>query len=102
GFVGGGQGQSFVQVVHARVDAGVRVLDRRPAPATAAELEALARDERERPFDLERPPLQRLVLVRQSDARCQLIWTHHHVLMDGWSSALWVEELFRAYSGQPL
>ncbi|HTV24524.1 MAG TPA: amino acid adenylation domain-containing protein, partial [Polyangiaceae bacterium] len=102
GFVGGGQGQSFVQVVHARVDAGVRLLDRRAEPPSPGELEEIAREERERPFELERPPLQRLLLVRLSDSRHQLIWTHHHVLMDGWSSARWVEELFGAYSGQLL
>ena len=45
-------------------------------------------------FDLTRAPLQRMTVLRLADGRHQLIWTHHHLLMDGWSTARQIEETF--------
>uniref|UniRef100_UPI00211EB3E4 non-ribosomal peptide synthetase n=1 Tax=Bradyrhizobium sp. SRS-191 TaxID=2962606 RepID=UPI00211EB3E4 len=53
----------------------------------------VARGERAEGFDLSRPPLQRLSLIRLDDERHWLIWTHHHILMDGWSSARFMAEV---------
>ncbi|MBR0669452.1 amino acid adenylation domain-containing protein, partial [Roseomonas hellenica] len=49
-------------------------------------------------FDLAQPPLQRVLLIRLDDNRHHLIWTRHHILMDGWSSAQFMAELLRAYA----
>ncbi|HSF38816.1 MAG TPA: non-ribosomal peptide synthase/polyketide synthase [Thermoanaerobaculia bacterium] len=62
-----------------------------------AGLQDLARSERRAGFDLARPPLLRLVLVRVSESGFHLIWTQHHVLMDGWSVPLLLGELLRLY-----
>ncbi|WP_191134035.1 non-ribosomal peptide synthetase [Streptomyces sp. col6] len=70
------------QVVHRELPLPWRVEDRRAHPDT--DIEELARAERERGFDLVRPPLFRLVLVLLAD-RAVLIWTFHHLLLDGWS-----------------
>src|SRR5688500_17354058 len=39
----------------------------------------------------------RLKLVRLSDDVHRLIWTHHHLLLDGWSIALLLKEVFEDY-----
>ncbi|WP_332459822.1 amino acid adenylation domain-containing protein [Nocardiopsis gilva] len=53
-------------------------------------------DRRER-FDLARPPLCRLRLIRLADGRDRLLITHHLVLWDGWSAWLFLEQLFTLY-----
>ncbi|GAB3893239.1 hypothetical protein GCM10029964_069690 [Kibdelosporangium lantanae] len=54
--------------------------------------------ERARPFDLGRPPLVRFMLVKRSDTEFTLVFTHHHILLDGWSVPLLVRELFELYA----
>ncbi|ANW03875.1 non-ribosomal peptide synthetase [Bradyrhizobium icense] len=58
--------------------------------------------ERAAEFDLSMPPLQRVRLLRLEDDLYRLIWTYHHILMDGWSSARFVGEVLECYySGAP-
>ena len=61
----------------------------RPAAGGAQErrLEELLRADRERGFDLARAPLMRWRLVRTGDGEHRLLWSHHHLLLDGWSFA---------------
>ncbi|KYH00359.1 non-ribosomal peptide synthetase, partial [Bradyrhizobium sp. DOA1] len=56
-------------------------------------------DERAAEFDLQTPPLQRVRLLRLQDDLYRLIWTYHHILMDGWSSARLVGEVLECYYG---
>jgi amino acid adenylation domain-containing protein/non-ribosomal peptide synthase protein (TIGR01720 family) len=60
----------------------------------------LADDERTRPFDLERPPLLRFLLLRLAAGRFRLVLTQHHLLVDGWSGPLVARELFTAYAAK--
>jgi non-ribosomal peptide synthase protein (TIGR01720 family) len=53
--------------------------------------------DREQGFDLQQVPLQRLALIRLDDRRTQVLWTYHHILMDGWSMTMLVQELFSGY-----
>ena len=68
--------------------------------ADATQLQALARQARRGGFDLSRPPLMRLLLVRTGADRHHFIWTHHHLLLDGWSVSQLLGEVLRAYEGQ--
>ncbi len=36
-------------------------------------------------FDLRQPPLMRLALFRLAPQRYRMLWSHHHLLLDGWS-----------------
>ncbi|WP_324803086.1 amino acid adenylation domain-containing protein [Pseudomonas sp. JQ170C] len=67
--------------------------------AVAGDCNALAEAER-RPFDLVRPPLMRLLLVATGNGRHHLIWTCHHLLLDGWSQAQLFAEVMQRYAGQ--
>lgn len=55
--------------------------------------------ERDRRFDLARPPLTRYTLVRRSDDVHTMIQTVHHIVADGWSVPLVLDDLLTAYSG---
>jgi len=48
-------------------------------------------------FDLSQPPLMRLSLIKLADDKHRLVWTWHHILMDGWSEGLLIKELFQWY-----
>ncbi|MGE7955443.1 non-ribosomal peptide synthase/polyketide synthase [Pseudomonas sp. NPDC089530] len=83
------------QVVRRQVDLQLQVIEDRDA-----DLDALARAERDRGFELDRAPLLRLQLVRRGDAAWHLIYTSHHILMDGWSNAQLLAEVLQDYAGQ--
>lgn len=59
--------------------------------------EAFLITERQRGFNLSTPPLMRLALVRLSIDSYRFVWTHHHLLIDGWSGALLLREVFNDY-----
>lgn len=62
-----------------------------------ADLPDLAGEELRRGFDLRRPPLLRFRLVRIGEHEHRLILTFHHVLLDGWSTAILVRDLLALY-----
>ncbi|MEE8525475.1 MAG: condensation domain-containing protein, partial [Thermoanaerobaculia bacterium] len=68
--------------------------------AWQARLQALLDDDRDRGFDLEAPPLMRLTLIREGERRYRFLWTYHHLILDGWSLALVLRELFAAYEAR--
>ncbi|MDY7088054.1 MAG: amino acid adenylation domain-containing protein [Actinomycetota bacterium] len=53
--------------------------------------------DRARPFDLAKPPLCRLTVIRRKDGGDRLLVSHHLILWDGWSEELFVEQLFTLY-----
>jgi non-ribosomal peptide synthetase component F/thioesterase domain-containing protein len=88
-----------VQVVspHLQLHVGVRDL-RSLAPETReAEMDRLCTEEACRPFDVERDDLIRVGLLRMGDTRWILMLTIHHLVSDGWSIGLIMEELQKIY-----
>ena len=73
---------------------GVDPADRR------AKLDALLQADRARGFDLRTAPLMRLILIRSGEHRHELVWSHHHLLLDGWSVALIAKEVVAIYQAQ--
>jgi amino acid adenylation domain-containing protein len=81
-----------------------------PLPWSEADLTGLARpeqaaryiqllvSERGRRFNMARPPLLRFLLIRRSELRHTLVFTLHHILLDGWSLPLVLHDLFALYS----
>jgi hypothetical protein len=53
--------------------------------------------DRRREFEMARAPLLRLTLVRRSDTKNYVLWTFHHALLDGWSFASILWEVFTYY-----
>ncbi|ERN42084.1 non-ribosomal peptide synthase domain protein/amino acid adenylation domain protein [Rubidibacter lacunae KORDI 51-2] len=50
-------------------------------------LQAIRFEERARGYALERAPLMRLTLIRLQTNLYELIWSFHHLILDGWSLA---------------
>ena len=53
--------------------------------------------DRQRGFDLTYAPLMRLALFRLADAEYRVLWTFHHILLDGRSFVLLLKEIFDCY-----
>ncbi|MFT3774240.1 MAG: amino acid adenylation domain-containing protein [Minicystis sp.] len=62
-----------------------------------AQLRAFLADDRRRGFDLATPPLLRLALFRTNEAEYRFVWTFHHILLDGRSFPLVIQDVFAAY-----
>lgn len=84
-----------VQVVLAQLPVpwAERDLSALPPSTREVELEALAQRDWQAPLALDRGPVMRLTLVRLADDRHVLIWTHHHMLLDGWCNSLLLREV---------
>ena len=54
------------------------------------------------PFDLATGPLFRAILYRLSETEHVLLLNMHHIISDGWSIGILIEELLTQYYGQPL
>ncbi|MFC5743653.1 amino acid adenylation domain-containing protein, partial [Dyella tabacisoli] len=59
--------------------------------------EQLLRQDQDQRFNLSKAPLLRFTLVRLGEKQHRLIFTHHHILLDGWSMPILLQELFTLY-----
>lgn len=50
-------------------------------------------------FNFKRSPLIRITLIRLAATSYKLVWTQHHLILDGWSSSLILKEFFTIYNG---
>ncbi|MCY1136836.1 amino acid adenylation domain-containing protein [Actinoplanes sp. Pm04-4] len=69
---------------------------------TEDELQAFLDEDLRRRFDPAQAPLLRMTLVRLGSDRHRLVFTHHHLLLDGWSVPLVLDELIALYRGDEL
>ncbi|MEU6431026.1 condensation domain-containing protein, partial [Microbispora sp. NPDC046973] len=70
--------------------------DRDEAAQDEALAELLAAD-RERGMGADRPSMARITLVRLGSRRHQLVWSRHHLALDGWSTPIVLNEFLEAY-----
>ena len=96
------EGGAPLQFVLRQAELPVREHDWRERGFDPAAADALADAERAEGFDLAAPPLQRVALVRLGEHRYHLIWTCHHLIADGWSSARQIGEVLALYRGESL
>ncbi|MFC7307917.1 amino acid adenylation domain-containing protein [Streptomyces monticola] len=68
--------------------------------ARQAEAARIAYEERRRRFDIGNPPLIRFLLIRVAPERWRFVLTNHHIILDGWSTSLLLDELFQLYGSQ--
>ncbi|WP_416466970.1 amino acid adenylation domain-containing protein [Pseudomonas sp. LFS044] len=90
-----------VQLVQRQAQLDIRLLDWSSRAVSDDELAQQVLDDRRRGFDLAQAPLMRLTLISLAD-RHHLIWTSHHLLMDGWSASRLIADVLASYAGQAL
>ena len=86
----------------------IRDLQEVAGPQQEAEVLRLATEQAGQPFDLAQGPLLRMLLLRLSPQERVFLMTIHHIVFDGWSMGVFVQELhtlyqaFAAGEGAPL
>ncbi|MGH3702739.1 MAG: condensation domain-containing protein, partial [Pseudonocardiaceae bacterium] len=85
-----------LQVVHFQVTLPVTYLDWKQLPpdARTKELSQLLESDRAQGLDLGTAPLLRVTIAILSSTEVQVVWTFHHVLLDGWSVARVLSDVF--------
>jgi amino acid adenylation domain-containing protein/non-ribosomal peptide synthase protein (TIGR01720 family) len=63
----------------------------------SAHADSLERRDQRAPFELDRAPLVRATLLRLDERTSRLLLTQHHLVADGWSSAVLLQELASLY-----
>ncbi|MGW3109764.1 condensation domain-containing protein, partial [Streptomyces sp. NPDC001100] len=88
-----------VQVIAREVELPWHEVDLSGLPEAAVESEAarLSGAELAAGFDVARGPLLRLLLLRLGERRHRLVLTTHHIVLDGWSLPILVNELEVVY-----
>ena len=83
-----------VQVVFRNLEFKIAELDWRGLSNTAqaTQLEEFLETDKRQGFILNRPPLMRVTLIRLGEDCWQLVWSHHHIILDGWSWPLLLRE----------
>lgn len=99
--------ESPVQVVGHRATVPFRYLDWSSdeppfeAPPSAEQQQQRLSDwmsaDRAQGFDLSTAPLMRLALIRLDPDRHRMVWSYHHLLLDGWSVPMVLQELLADY-----
>jgi amino acid adenylation domain-containing protein len=90
-----------IQVVHKEVKCAFEHHDWSDVPESRrqAALDDFLEQDSRRGLSLAKAPVMRLTLIDTGANKYRFIWSHHHILMDGWSASLILHELLVLYSG---
>ncbi|WP_445161590.1 amino acid adenylation domain-containing protein [Mycobacterium sp. Dal123C01] len=95
-------------------DLPVQIIPADPAPAwryvdldgadsnVGEQVRRLYAEERAAVCDLAHPPVFRAALIRIAPDQYRFVLTNHHIVLDGWSLPIVLQEIFASYGGQQL
>ncbi len=88
-----------LQCVYKDVKLPIAVLDYRALNEQdqATAISQFEREDIKKGFSFSMPPLMRITLIRLTDESYRMLWTMHHILLDGWSMPLVLEEFLTIY-----
>ncbi len=89
-----------VQIILSELEIPIVIHDLTGVAGTEAKYEQLQKlkiSDREHKFDLENGPLLRIMLCKLQEDNYELIISNHHIIYDGWSNGIILQEFFNAY-----
>ncbi|AUB43295.1 Non-ribosomal peptide synthetase component F (plasmid) [Nostoc flagelliforme CCNUN1] len=89
-----------IQIIHPTCSFSMTIVDWQNLSITEREIsiQQLATAEAKRPFDLAKEPLVRVSLIKLEQTEHILMFCMHHIVSDGWSMGVFVQELVTLYS----
>jgi amino acid adenylation domain-containing protein len=89
-----------LQLVHTNVTIPLEEEDLRHLSAEEQQVTVAAslEKEKQRKFEWEKAPLLRFNVQLRADDSCQFVMSFHHSILDGWSAASLLTELFNSYA----
>jgi len=100
GFAWQGTLERPLQLIHRQLTLPCQILDYSNLDDPQGAIERLASEEREQVRDLGAAPLLRVAMVKVAENTQHLVYTHHHILLDGWSSSRLLGEVLQAYANE--
>ena len=94
------QGRPRLRIPPPGSDPPLSVVDVSEVSAAQGTIERLVRSEIRRPFDLEKGPLVRALLLRCGAAEHLLVLVLHHLIFDAWSRRILARELVELYGAR--
>ena len=91
-----------VQVIPADPVAAWRYVELTAATRFDEQIQQVCAAERAAVCDLTDPPAFRVALIRTAPDRHRVVLTNHHIVLDGWSLPILLQEIFASYYGQRL
>ncbi|NML37861.1 amino acid adenylation domain-containing protein [Chitinophaga sp. G-6-1-13] len=88
-------GERLLQVVCTDIREGFSVY--RPSGESEAAVSLYREQDRLRGFDLHKGSQMRLAVIALEEDVYEFVWSHHHIIMDGWCVSLLVKEFFQIY-----
>jgi amino acid adenylation domain-containing protein/non-ribosomal peptide synthase protein (TIGR01720 family) len=90
-----------VQVVYNHVELPIAWIDFRDLSKKdqLAAIKEYEEQEVAKGFDMKAAPLMRLAVIQLGKNDYKMVWTFHHILADGWSMPILMEEFLRTYDG---
>ncbi|PEY27153.1 non-ribosomal peptide synthetase, partial [Bacillus cereus] len=88
-----------LQVVYESIPFKVNVEDWRTLTAEEKEekRKAFLALDRKQAILFDKAPLMRVTVIQEGEEEYRIVWTHHHILLDGWSLPLVFNELLTVY-----
>ncbi|AII12671.1 Non-ribosomal peptide sythetase [Lactococcus lactis subsp. lactis NCDO 2118] len=87
--------ENVKQIIHDRSNYKADIRDL--TVADEAELQELIEEDSNQQFDLANDPLFRIKLITVAQKRQVLVFTFHHLILDGWSNSLLIDEFIKIY-----
>ncbi|GFG50516.1 non-ribosomal peptide synthetase [Mycolicibacterium agri] len=91
-----------VQVIPADPVAGWKYVELDGAADVEEKVRQVCADERAAVMDLADAPAFRVALIRTGADRSRIVLTNHHIVADGWSLSVLLQEMFASYYGHDL
>ena len=91
-----------LQIVRQNVALPLTEYDWRELPTSEQDqrFTSFLQSDRSRGFEITKAPLIRLTLIRLSEHTYRFLWSYHHMVLDGWSEALLLKEVFACYEAE--
>jgi fengycin family lipopeptide synthetase D len=86
-----------VQVIHSNVKLPIEIVDLSFAENSMERAREVVSEDAYVPFDLTKPPLIRLALIRLQDNKSVILLTVNHIIGDGWSMNVIYQEIMALY-----
>ena len=88
-----------LQLVHSKAHLPVQILDwqGKTDAQWKDDMKRFLNEDREKGFDLGQAPLMRLCIIQTEIDSWVWVWSHHHLLLDGWSVSLIFKEVLQIY-----
>jgi amino acid adenylation domain-containing protein/non-ribosomal peptide synthase protein (TIGR01720 family) len=87
----------LLQVVKKEVAAAIEYVDVSESADVQEAVAAYKAADRLRGFDLSAGSQMRLAVLHTGNETFEFVWSHHHILMDGWCGGILIKEFFTIY-----